>query len=91
MDAANVASLFLFAVISLDVFWSWMWFCVWGVVWGFSGLAVWKPPSPSSGTLKFFALALLVCEFEVICRALCKNRKYQIPICTHAYGELTVV
>ena len=44
--------------------------CVWGVVWGFSGLAVWNPPSPSSGTLKFFALALLVCEFEVICRAL---------------------
>ena len=34
-------------------------------------------PPFSFGTPKFFALALLVCEFEVICRALCKNRKYQ--------------
>ena len=33
-------------------------------------------PPPFCGTLKFFALALLVCEFEDR-RALCKNRKHK--------------
>ena len=49
-----------------------------GVCVGFLWLGgVGGTPSLSFGTLKFFALALLVCEFEVICRALCKNSKYQ--------------
>ena len=39
-----------------------------------------RNPPLSYGTLKFFAFALLVCEFEVICCALCKNRKYQYQI-----------
>ena len=34
-----------------------------------------EPHLPFCGTLKFFALALLVCEFEDR-RALCKNRKF---------------
>ena len=40
-------------------------------------------PPPFCGTLKFFALALLVCEFEDR-RALCKNRKHKHK---HAYRD----
>ena len=64
MDAANVVSLFL----CLQWF-RWMCFgvecglcvgCCVGLLW-FGGA---EPPPPSYGTLKLFALALLVCEFE---------------------------
>ena len=76
VDAVNVVSLFfclewlLFGcVLELIVV------CVWGV---FLICGVVRE-TPSCGTPKFFALAfLLVCEFEVICRALIfKNRKYK--------------
>ena len=49
-----------------------------GIVWGFSGFGgVVRNPPPFCGTLKFFALALLVCEFEDRRALICKNREHK--------------
>ena len=58
-----------------------------GIVWGFSGFGgvVRNPSLPFGGTPKFFALALLVCEFEdaaahlfarIFLHFICKTSKY---------------